>query len=236
MPKITHLIYDLDGLLLDTEPLHAKVNQMIANRYGKIIYPDLQFKLCGRKSNDSAKLIVETLKLPLTVEAYLQEKDAIIYQYYPNVPPLAGAVRLTQHFAAHHIPQAIATSSSRRPFNAKTQSHQEWFSIFQCIIRGDNPEIKQGKPAPDIFLITAEKLGVKPEQCLVFEDSLAGVAAARAAQMSVVAVPAPDMDQQLYLEADQVLNSLAEFQPQNWGLPPFISLRERQQGTGNGQQ
>ncbi len=221
MPQITHIIYDLDGLLLDTEPLHTKVNQMIANRYGKTISSDLKFKLCGRKSLDSAKLIVETLELPLTVDTYIQEKDAIIYQYYPNVPPLEGAVRLTQHFAAHQVPQAIATSSSSRPFAAKTQSHQDWFSIFKCIVRGDNPEIKQGKPAPDIFLITADKLGAKPEQCLVFEDSLAGVAAARAAQMSVVAVPAPDMDQQLYLEADQVLNSLIEFQPQDWQLPPF---------------
>lgn len=221
MPKITHLIYDLDGLLLDTETLHTKVNQMIANRYGQTIDPALQFKLCGRKSKDSAKLIVETLKLPVTVETYIQEKDAIIYQYYPNVPPLAGAVRLTQHFAAHQIPQAIATSSSSRPFAAKTQSHQAWFSIFKYIIKGDNPSIKQGKPAPDIFLIAAEELGAKPEQCLVFEDSLAGVAAARAAQMSVVAVPAPDMDKSLYTEADQVLNSLAEFQPQDWELPAF---------------
>lgn len=221
MPKITHLIYDLDGLLLDTEPLHAKVNQMIANRYGQTIDPELKFKLCGRKSKDSAKLIVETLKLPLTVETYLQEKDAIIYQYYKNVPPLEGAIRLTKHFAAHNIPQAIATSSSSRPFAAKTQSHQDWFSIFQYIIQGDNPSIKQGKPAPDIFLITAEKLGAKPEECLVFEDSLAGVAAAKAAQMSVVAVPAPDMDKSLYQEANQVLNSLAEFQPKDWELPPF---------------
>ena len=221
MKKITHLIYDLDGLLLDTEPLHTKVNQMVANRYGKSIDADLQFKLCGRKSKDSAKLIVETLELPITVEAYLQEKDAIIYQYYPNVPPLAGAVRLTQHFAAHQIPQAIATSSSSRPYAAKTQSHQDWFSIFKYVIQGDNPEIKQGKPAPDIFLITTKKLGVKPEHCLVFEDSLAGVAAARAAQMSVVAVPAPEMDHQLYLKADQVLNSLTEFQPTDWNLPPF---------------
>ncbi len=221
MPKITHIIYDLDGLLLDTETLHAKVNQMVANRYGKTINPELKFQLCGRKSKDSAKLIVETLKLPITVETYLQEKDAIIYQYYPNVLPLEGAVRLTKHFAAHQIPQAIATSSSSRPFAAKTAPHQDWFSIFQYIIQGDNPEIKQGKPAPDIFLIAADKLGAKPEQCLVFEDSLAGVAAARAAQMSVVAVPAPDMDKQLYFEADQVLNSLLEFEPQEWELPPF---------------
>ncbi|ERT09583.1 pseudouridine-5'-monophosphatase [Lyngbya aestuarii BL J] len=221
--KITHIIYDLDGLLLDTEPLHAKVNQMLASRYDKLIEPSLMCKLRGRKSHDSAKLIIEMLEIPLSVEAYLTEKDAIIYQYYAHVPPLEGAVELTQHLATHRIPQAIATSSSSRPYAAKTQSHQQWFSMFQCIIRGDDPQLKNGKPAPDIFLLAAQRLGAKPENCLVFEDALAGVAAAKAAGMAVVAVPAADMDQQLYLEADQILNSLSEFQPEDWQLPRFNS-------------
>ena len=220
-PKITHVIYDLDGLLLDTEPLHAKVNQAIANRYGKTIDHQLQYKLCGRKSTDSAALIVETLKLPVTVEAYLQEKDAIIYQYYPHVPPLPGTVRLTHHLASNNIPQAVATSSASRPFSAKTEPHQAWFSLFQCIVRGDDPELTRGKPAPDIFLITAQRLGAKPERCLVFEDSLAGVAAARAAGMSVVAVPGPDMDSEAYQDAHQVLTTLEEFDPKYWQLPAF---------------
>ena len=222
-PQITHLIYDLDGLLLDTEPLHAKVNQMLAGRHGKFIDPSLMCKLRGRKSHDSAKLIIEMLEIPLTVEAYLAEKDAIIYQYYADVPALEGAVELTQHFAAHRVPQAIATSSSSRPYAAKIQSHQQWFSIFECVIQGDDPELKHGKPAPDIFLIAAQRLGAKPENCLVFEDALAGVAAAKAAGMYVVAVPAMDMDKNLYLEADQVLNSLKEFQPERWQLPAFNS-------------
>ena len=139
--KITHVIYDLDGLLLDTEPLHAKVNQMIASRYGKTIDHSQMCKLRGRKSRDSAQLLIEMLKLPLDVDTYLAEKDAIIYQFYPNVSPLPGAVRLTQHLASHQIPQAIATSSSSRPFAAKTQSHQDWFSIFQCIVQGDDPHL-----------------------------------------------------------------------------------------------
>ncbi|MGL5082521.1 MAG: HAD-IA family hydrolase [Microcoleaceae cyanobacterium] len=219
--KISHLIYDLDGLLLDTEPLHAKVNQMLANRYGKTIKTNLMMKLRGRKSHDSAQLLIETLDLPVTVEAYLQEKDAIIYQFYPHVQPLPGAIALTQHFAAHQIPQAVATSSSHRPFSEKIQSYQEWFSLFQCIVRGDDPELKHGKPAPDIFLLTAQRLGAIPEHCLVFEDALAGVTAAKRAGMSVVAVPAADMDQQLYAEADEILNTLEEFNPEAWHLPPF---------------
>ncbi|MFM6399277.1 MAG: HAD-IA family hydrolase, partial [Planktothrix sp.] len=72
-----------------------------------------------------------------------------------------------------------------------------------------------------IFLLVAQRLGAKPENCLVFEDALAGVSAAKAAGMSVIAVPASDMDQSLYQEADQILNSLSEFQPELWQLPQF---------------
>ncbi|MFM6398714.1 HAD-IA family hydrolase, partial [Planktothrix sp.] len=72
-----------------------------------------------------------------------------------------------------------------------------------------------------IFLLVAQRLGAKPENCLVFEDALAGVSAAKAAGMSVIAVPASDMDQSLYQEADQILNSLSEFQPELWELPKF---------------
>ncbi|MFM6204741.1 HAD-IA family hydrolase, partial [Planktothrix sp.] len=70
-------------------------------------------------------------------------------------------------------------------------------------------------------LLVAQRLGAKPENCLVFEDALAGVSAAKAAGMSVIAVPASDMDQSLYQEADQILNSLSEFQPELWELPKF---------------
>ena len=219
--KITHVIYDLDGLLLDTEPLHAQVNQMVANHYGKTIDPTLHCKVRGRKSHDSAQLLIQELDLSLSVEDFLKQKDAIIYKFYPHVLPLDGAVRLTQHLASHHVPQGVATSSGTRPFTAKTQSHQEWFSLFQQIVRGDDPELKKGKPAPDIFLLVAQRLGAKPENCLVFEDALAGVSAAKAAGMSVIAVPASDMDQSLYQEADQILNSLSEFQPELWELPKF---------------
>ncbi|CAD5916711.1 (DL)-glycerol-3-phosphatase 1, mitochondrial [Planktothrix tepida] len=219
--KITHVIYDLDGLLLDTEPLHARVNQIVAHRYGKTIEHSLSCKVRGRKSHDSAKLLIQELDLSLSVEEFLKQKDAIIYELYPHVLPLDGAVHLTQHLAFHNIPQAVATSSGTRPFTAKTQSHQGWFSVFQEIVRGDDPELKNGKPAPDIFLLVAQRLGAKPENCLVFEDALAGVSAAKVAGMSVVAVPASDMDQSLYKEADQILNSLSEFQPELWQLPKF---------------
>jgi beta-phosphoglucomutase-like phosphatase (HAD superfamily) len=218
LKPITHLIYDLDGLLLNTEFIHTQVNQTIATRYGKTLDASVRMKVMGRKAEDSAQIVIDMLALPLTVQEYIEQKAAIIYDLYPLSCPMPGAIELTQQFYQVGIPQAIASSSSQRPFAAKITHHREWMQLFHCIVLGDDPEVKQGKPAPDIFLIAAERLGAHPEQCLVFEDSLAGVIAAKRAGMTVVAVPDPMMDKSLFQEADQVLSSLSEFTGQQWNL------------------
>ncbi|MBD1996639.1 HAD-IA family hydrolase [Leptolyngbya sp. FACHB-541] len=218
LKSTTHLIYDLDGLLLNTEFIHAQVNQTIAARYDKTLDASVRTKVMGRKAEDSAQIIIDMLALPLTVQEYIEQKAAIIYDLYPLSCPMPGAMELTQHFYQAGIPQAIASSSSQRPFAAKITHHQEWIQQFHCIVLGDDPEVKQGKPAPDIFLVAAQRLGVHPEHCLVFEDSLAGVIAAKQAGMTVVAVPDPIMDKSLFQEADKVLSSLNEFDPQQWNF------------------
>ncbi|WAL58193.1 HAD-IA family hydrolase [Thermocoleostomius sinensis] len=216
---ITHIIYDFDGLLLNTEPIHAQVNQTIAARYGKTFDATVRTKVMGRRAQDSAQVIIDVLSLPLTVEEYLAQKDAIIYDLYPAACPMPGAMELTRHFHQAQLPQAIASSSSRRPFQYKTLHYQDWLQLFDLIVLGDDPAIANGKPAPDIFLLAAERLGAVPAHCLVFEDSLAGLFAAKQAGMAVVAVPDPIMDKRLFQAADQVLNSLTEFNPQDWNLP-----------------
>lgn len=220
-PPITHVIFDLDGLLLDTETLNVKVNQTIVQRYGKTFDLSVKAKIAGRSTLDSAQILVEMLQLPLTAEAYVKERQALIYDLYPQAKPLQGALRLTHHLHRHQIPQGVASSSTRHHFNLKTTAHRQWFSLFDCIVLGDDPALKRSKPAPDIFWLAAERLGASPEHCLVFEDAVAGMEAAIAAGMSVVVVPAPDLDPQLYREAHQILPSLEAFEPQRWQLPPF---------------
>ncbi len=219
---ITHVIYDLDGLLLDTESLHERANREMARRYGKIFDLSLKLKIAGRSTLDSATIIVDLLELPLTPEAYLEERKTLLYPLYAQAQPLPGAIRLTNHLYRQKIPQGIATSSSSHHFEMKITRHREWLQIFDCWVLGDDPELKRGKPAPDIFLLAAQRLGAVAEQCLVFEDSLAGMEAAKKAGMSIVAIPHPDFDRKLYRDADQILNCLSEFQPQLWHLPDFL--------------
>lgn len=218
---VTHVIFDLDGLLLNTEPLIFQVAEAIAQRYGKTLDHTMRSQTAGRRARDSAQLIIDTAGLPIDVDTYLSEKETLVSHYYPLAQPMPGARRLTRHFYCYQIPQAIATSSSRRPFSLKTQPHADWLNEFGCIVTGDDTAIRQGKPAPDIFLIAAQRLGTMPSNCLVFEDSLAGVAAAKAAGMQVVAVPDPMMDAVAFHEADQILPSLEDFEPRAWGLPSF---------------
>ncbi|MDX2214339.1 MAG: HAD-IA family hydrolase [Oculatellaceae cyanobacterium bins.114] len=219
---ITHIIYDLDGLLLDTEFIHAQVNQAIASQYGKVFDTSIQSKVIGRMAADSARIIIDLLELPLTVQDYVTQKNALIYDQYSLARPMAGAMELTHHFHQHGIPQAIASSSTQRPFQAKITHHHEWLKLFECVVLSDDPKSPQGKPEPDCFLIAAERLGAAPEQCLVFEDSIAGVTAAKRAGMSVVAVPATYVDRALLQEADEILTSLNHFQPERWHLPSKI--------------
>lgn len=219
MPKITHLIYDFDGLLLDTEPIYCKVNQIIANRYGKTFTPALHRKIMGRQALECAQIMVDDLDLPLTAAEHLSARNDIIFDLLPQAEPMPGAMTFTRRFYDLGVPQAIATSSAAITFTKKTLHYQDWLKQFKVIVLGDDPAVRQSKPAPDSFLVAAGRLGANPSDCLVFEDSPAGVKAAKAASMSVVAVPAAHMDRQLYAPADDIIARLQDFDPHRWQLP-----------------
>jgi pseudouridine 5'-phosphatase len=220
-PEITHIIYDNDGLLLDTEPFYTKAHQIIAARYGKVFDWSVKRKMIGLRAEDSAQVLIHSLQLPLSVPEYLEARKHMLAELFPQAEPLPGAVKLTMHLHSKGISQAVATSSDRHNFDLKIIKHQEWFRIFECLVMGDDPEIKHGKPSPDIFLLAAKRMNADPAHCLVFEDSPAGVEAARAAGMYVVAVPDPNMDDGEYRNAHQILRSLKEVDLASWGLPSF---------------
>ncbi len=219
--KITHVIYDMDGLLLNTEPFYTKANQAIAERYGKTFDWSLKSRVIGLRAADTAKILVESIPLPITPEEYLDTRRHMLEELFPQAEPMPGAVRLTRHLHRHGIPQAVASSSDTHHFDLKTSRHKEWLRIFQCFVVGADPDVKQGKPAPDVFLVAARRLGAEPAHCLVFEDSPAGIQAACAAGMAAIAVPDPNLDHLAFPGAEQILHSLTEFDPVQWGLPAY---------------
>jgi len=219
--KVTHVIYDMDGLLLDTEPFYTEVTQKIVARYGCDFDWSVKTRMIGKQALDSARTLIETLNLPITPEAYLRERAGMLAELFPLAQAMPGARRLTEHLAQHGIPQAVASSSHAREFELKVTRHRDWFKCFQCVVLGDDPAVGRGKPSPDIFLTAATRLGARPELCLVLEDAPSGVEAARAAGMFVVAAPNPEMNPDSCRGADQILSSLESFDPSVWGLPPY---------------
>ncbi|XP_054930953.2 pseudouridine-5'-phosphatase-like [Dermacentor andersoni] len=119
---------------------------------------------------------------------------------------------------------AIATSSKPTSFELKTTKHRELVSLFHHVVMsGSNPEVKHGKPHPDVFLVAASKFDEKPppEKVLVFEDAPKGVTAALAAGMQVIMIPDARMDEENRRRATLCIASLLDFKPEQFGLPPF---------------
>jgi len=211
--------------LLDTETLYTMATQEVVNQYGKTYTWEIKSKLMGLMGREAAAAIVEALGLPMQPEEYMSASQKILARMFSsNIDMLPGAERLLRHLHSKGVPIALATSSSRENFELKTRQHAEVFSLFSHIVTGSSdPDVKRGKPAPDIFLTCASRFptSVEPHQCLVFEDAPNGVTAARAAGMQVVMVPDARMDPLMTSHATHVIKSLEEFQPELFALPPF---------------
>ena len=211
------LIYDLDGVLLDTEPFYTQVTQEIVAQYGKTFDWSIKSNMIGRPSLESAQYLVGALELPIAPEEYLARRGARLEQLFRDSPSKPGAERFTREMARRGATQGVATSSEKRLFEIKISHHRAWFSLFRAVVTGDDPRVGRGKPAPDIFLRTAEDLGVEPHSCVVFEDAPSGVAAAVAAGMQVIALPDPAMEKSRYRDVTWLVDSFDRISPADLG-------------------
>ncbi|CAK9801867.1 PUDP [Anthophora quadrimaculata] len=222
--NVTHCIFDMDGLLLNTEHLYSEAFNRITNRYGKEFTWEHKAKTMGFKSAAVAHAVVEMLSLPISNEEFENEIVKIYQELFPTADLMPGAERLLRHLSQNNIPIALATSSNKENFELKTQRWANVFDLFDHkVLGGSDPEVVNGKPAPDIFLVAAKRFSDNPDpsMCLVFEDAPNGVKAALNAGMQVVMVPDPMLPKHYIENPTLIINSLEEFQPQLFGLPPY---------------
>jgi pseudouridine 5'-phosphatase len=169
----THVIFDLDGTLVDTEPLYTRAAERILGRFGKVFDFGIKRQIMGGGPLVGARFVVEHLGIPMSPEEYLAEREAIMREACKAARPMPGAIQLIDALQARGIPLAIGTSSSRELCQVKLGA-QPFAARFHTVACSDDPGVLEAKPAPDIFLKAAQGLGAPPERCLVFEDTPKG--------------------------------------------------------------
>ncbi|XP_013186141.2 pseudouridine-5'-phosphatase-like [Amyelois transitella] len=222
--QVTHVLFDLDGLLLDSEGMYTETFSTVCSKYEKEFTWELKSSILGFQGQECADKIIAALDLPITREEFMAECHKINEVLFPKVQLMPGAHKLVEHLYKKGVPIAMATSSSEDSVKMKTQNHKDFLKFFHHITMGtSDPEVTKGKPDPAIFLVCASRFPdkPKPENCLVFEDAVNGVKAACAANMQVVVIPDPRIPPEDLKEATLVLKSLEEFQPELFGLPPY---------------
>jgi pseudouridine 5'-phosphatase len=216
-PRKTHVIFDLDGTLLDTERLYTLAAQAVVGRFGKVYDWSVKRLVIGGDPHEGARRIVEHLALPITPEQYLGEREQHLRELCREVLPMPGAAKLVAELEELGVPMGIGTSSQRAMCELKLAG-QSFVENFACIVCSDDTGITRGKPSPDIFLAVAAGMGANPAQCIVLEDTPTGVRAALAAGMDAIAIVDPNMRNEDYGGALHILDSLEALTPKLLGV------------------
>lgn len=179
---IRGLVFDCDGTLADTMPLHYRAWTEALQEHGHNFPEALFYEMAGIPTVRIIEILNEKHGYTLPVQEAADRKESLYERLLPEVTPIEPVVRLVKEYAGK-LPMAVATGGTRA-IVAKTLGTMHVLDQFQAIVTAD--DVKHGKPAPDIFLESARRLGVAPELCYAFEDAELGLQAARAAGMVAI--------------------------------------------------
>jgi HAD superfamily hydrolase (TIGR01509 family) len=204
------VIFDLDGVLADSEPWWNQIDAKLLAQYGVSYRGEYHRNVLGVSYPLAIEFYKNAFHISASVQELMRRRGEIATDFFANRVDLFPSAKMTlEQLRDMKLLLAVATSSvsaSARPLLDRTGIR----SLFSVVVTGD--EVHQGKPHPDVYVRTAKKLGISPEACLVIEDSLAGMAAGKAANMRVAAIPDTRfVDPREYeTEADYVLGNLSE--------------------------
>lgn len=217
------LISDLDGTLLDTEPLYFGAYEHVAAQYGKQYSFDIHRNLLGRPEPVALQAFMVGTDLTHVLPDELRKiRDENFHSRLNTVTTLPGAATVCKSFKLAGLPTAIATSSTRDYVNRKMRNNKDLFDYIDVCVCSDDTTMqdKKGKPSPDIYLTAAKELGLDPRDCVAMEDSLIGLMAAKAAGMFTICIPDPrlDLSDVKALGPDIIVSSLDELDMSIFGL------------------
>ena len=205
-------VFDLDGVLLDSEQIWDEVREQLARERGGRWHEGAQRAMMGMSSTEWSQYMHDEIGLPESPDEISAEVvRRLEEQYRQHLPLLDGAVEAVERLAARW-PLGIASSSNREVIDLVLEL-SGLTPFFKVTVSSE--EVARGKPAPDVYLEATRRLGVTPDRSAAIEDSENGIRAAKAAGMRVVAIPNPHFppDPEALEQADVTLGSLAELSP-----------------------
>ncbi len=206
--ELKAVLFDLDGVLVDSESISREASDTVLARHGIFLEDEERTLVFGRRTIDNYRRHVERRGLDLDPQKLVEEK----VEYYNKLikgrlKPLPGVLDLLGALDDAGLMKAVVSSSPLDRVNASLEEVGLLLE-FEVILSGDC--CVKGKPDPEPFLLAAERLGVKPSECVVIEDAEAGVLASKAAGISVVAIKSPNTHSQDLSSADRIVKSLTE--------------------------
>lgn len=193
--SVRAVVFDLDGLMFNTEEIFNEVGHEVLRRRGKVMTQELLTRMMGRRAVEAFQFLVTEHGLTETIEDLVAESRVLFAELArERLAPMPGLYELLEHIERRNLPKAVATSSGRR-YLEEILNRFDMLGRFNFTLTAE--DVVQGKPHPEIYLTAASRLGVSPEQMLVLEDSHAGTTAGVNARAVVVSVPhrhSQDMD------------------------------------------
>ena len=185
--RIEAVVFDMDGVLVDTEHLWDEVREALTEEWGGRYTQEAQEAMMGMSSPEWSRYLHEVVGLrepPEVINAEVVRR--MLERYEMDLPVVPGAVEAVRRLAGEKYRLAVASSSNRELIDGVLRRLQ-LTSVFDVTVSSE--EVARGKPAPDVYLETARRLGVPPGRCVAIEDSASGIRAAHSAGMRVIAYP-----------------------------------------------
>lgn len=179
-------MFDMDGLMVDTERLYLRANEVIASRYGKTVTAATITKMVGRATLASLEIFAGDLGIEVAASELARQRSLVMLELMDgDLVAMPGLNELLEYLRPRYrLALATGSPSTLMMHIVKQLALESFFDVLQS-----SDDIPLGKPNPAIYLKTSERLGVRPEECMVLEDSSFGVKAGRAAGCHVIAVP-----------------------------------------------
>jgi beta-phosphoglucomutase family hydrolase len=197
------LIFDMDGVIVDNAAWHLEAFAEFGKKHGLVQTKEDYVKYFGNTNQTIMNSLFDTQLSDNKLVEYAEEKETIYRELYrPFIKPVDGLPAFLEN--AHNQGLSIALATSAPPENVDFTLNSTGLKKYFPTIT-DASMVKRGKPDPEIYLLTAEKLGVKPSECIVFEDSIAGIQSALSAGMRVIGVATTHKSEELLTYVNEII-------------------------------